>query len=77
MKEFVPLHLTQPIIDGEDPPRDLGWKDLGPLRVLDVTRNNGDVAMEIGCGNAHVKLVTDNHGGISVYRNNVELVEST
>mgnify|MGYP001607411254 CR=1 FL=1 len=77
MKEYIPLKLTQPIMEGEDRPRDLGWKDLGPIRVLDVTQDNGTVSMELGSGQTHVKLVAGKTGGIKVYRNETELVEST
>lgn len=76
MKKYIPLKLTQPVEDGEEP-RDLGWKDLGPIRVLDVTRDpTGNVAMELGIRNTHVKLVASQNGGIAVYRDNKELVET-
>ena len=76
MKKFVPLKLTQPLEDGEEP-RDLGWKDLGPLRVLDVTQDKrGNVAMELGTRNTHVRLVATKQGGITVYRDDKELVDT-
>jgi hypothetical protein len=76
--EYIPIKLTHAVSAGEERPPDLGWKSLGPLRLLDVSRNgHGTIAMEVGCRNTRVTLVCDqNDGGITVYRDDKELVET-
>lgn len=76
MTRFVPVKITQAVEEGEPYPCDLGWKELGPLRILDVSQDcTGNTAMEIGCRNVHVRLVASRTGGITVYRDDKELVE--
>ncbi len=61
MKRFVPLQLTHLIEDGDDLPN-LSWKDLGPLRILGVTQDQGNVQVELGCHAARMMLVAGKDG---------------
>ncbi len=61
--KFVPLHLTHLVESGEEIPPSLGWKDLGALRILEVTHDNqGKVQMKLGYNGTRAVLVATKEG---------------